>query len=192
MNTEQPDSQIMDREELMGTVADGWAKYQQANADRITAALDTGAALIALREVLGHGEFLPMLKQIGIGETTARNWMRLARAGFKTATVADLGGIRAALEHLREHAKTAGEVRVMEMETENVRLRRLVGDALVVAAPETLGRFARLVAMQRRLGAERAKVNRLVTENEINRREIAAYPPAVVQQYRADQAAIDR
>ena len=156
----------MDIEELLGRVADGWERYQRANADRIGAALDTGAALVDLRERLAHGDFLPAVERLGIGETTARNWMRLARAGLKPATVADLGGIRAALEHLRIHAKTGDEIRAIEMDADNAARRKTLGERLAAATPEYLETYAELVRTQGEVADVTHKVNVAITENQ--------------------------
>ena len=165
-------SAILDTEEVMGEVVDGWQRYQRANADRIAAALDTGAALIDLRERLGHGEFLPAIRRLGIPERTAQNWMRLARAGLKNETVADLGGIRAALEHLRKTAKTGDEIRAIELDADNAGLRRQLGCKLLDTTPDTLARYATLVRVQGELREQRHEINRLVTENDSIRRQI--------------------
>ena len=52
------------------------------------------------REVAEHGEWSQFLEHAGIPERTARNMLRIARAGLKTETVSVLGGIRAALDYL--------------------------------------------------------------------------------------------
>ena len=162
----------MDLEELIGKCADGWARYQRANADRIGAALDTGAALIDLRDTLGHGEFLPAVKRLGIGETTARNWMRLARAGLKTATVADLGGIRAALEHLRKHAKTSGEIRAIELDAEMAARRGKIGEMLAQATPDSLKAYAELLETQTELAKVRRQAHELIATIDSREAEI--------------------
>ena len=77
-------------------------RYTRSNEDRIQAALDGGAFLNRVKTTLGHGEFLPYLESIGLVQRTAYDWMQLDDAGMKVATVATLGGIRAALESLRD------------------------------------------------------------------------------------------
>ena len=77
------------------------ARYTRSNEDRIQAALDGGAFLNRVKATLSHGEFLPYLERIGLVQRTAYDWMQLDEAGMKVATVATLGGIRAALESLR-------------------------------------------------------------------------------------------
>ena len=156
----------MDVEELTGKIADGWVRYQRADADRTQAALDTGAALIELREHLPHGEFGPAIQRLGIADRTARDWMRLARAGFKTATVADLGGIRAALEHVRQQAKTADEARRFALESENAGLRRRLADTMVDALADTLESLSRLVRLQGETRKARDDFNERITAND--------------------------
>ena len=173
----------MDMEELIGRVADGWERYRRSNAERIGAALATGVALLGLRERLAHGEFLPAVARLGIPERTARDWMRLARAGFKTATVADLGGIRAALESLRERPQNgniavlpgeseADALRRRELETDNAELQRLLGERLAVATPDTLEQFAKLARAQGEVSTARESMNELITGNAALDREI--------------------
>lgn len=60
-------------------------------------ALKAGHLLIEAKATLGHGEWLPWLRaNLGMSERTAQGYMRLARSGLKSATVADLG-LRATL-----------------------------------------------------------------------------------------------
>lgn len=60
-------------------------------------ALAAGHLLIEAKAAVGHGEWLPWLRtNLGMSERTAQGYMRLARSGLKSATVADLG-LRATL-----------------------------------------------------------------------------------------------
>ncbi|WP_267428510.1 DUF3102 domain-containing protein [Methylobacterium sp. GC_Met_2] len=60
-------------------------------------ALAAGHLLIEAKTAVGHGEWLPWLRaNLGMSERTAQGYMRLARTGLKSATVADLG-LRATL-----------------------------------------------------------------------------------------------
>ena len=88
-------------EELHGVVSDGLARYRKSNKERIEAAIETGAALVDLKALLPFGEFEGAVKGLGMKVRTARAWMSLANAGFTSATVAEVGGLRAALESLR-------------------------------------------------------------------------------------------
>jgi hypothetical protein len=54
-------------------------------------ALEAGAALVEAKSLVGHGEWLPFLASTGVPERTARRYMLLHRAGFKSAMVADIG-----------------------------------------------------------------------------------------------------
>ena len=54
-------------------------------------ALDGGAMLIEAKALCERGEWLPFLKSAGVAERTAQRWMKLHRAGFESAIVADLG-----------------------------------------------------------------------------------------------------
>ena len=169
----------MDIEGLTGKIADGIARYKRANTDRIGAAMDVGAALVELRERLPHGEFGPAVGRLGIPERTARDWMKLARAGYKTATVADLGGIRAALENLRQRppgrgGETATEVRIRVMEADNAELRRKHGEYLVNASPEELEMEVTIRRDQRELRDCRSALNDAITKKDYLRREGAA------------------
>jgi hypothetical protein len=76
------------------------ADVQEAAKTAADRAIDAGNALIEARALVAHGEWLPFLEQAGVKERRARQYMQLARSGLKSATVADLGGIRAALEWL--------------------------------------------------------------------------------------------
>ena len=164
----------LDIEELIGAVADGWERYQRANADRIGAALDVGGALIDLRERLAHGEFLPAVARLGIPDRTGRDWMRLARAGLKPATVADMGGIRAALEYLRTQAKTGDEIRAIELDADSAARRKKLGEWLAGATPEQLETYAELLRVQAELTEGRQRINELVTENDGLQQKIEA------------------
>ena len=161
----------MDVEELTGKIADEWERYQRADAERIEAALNAGAALIELRERLPHGDFLPAIRRLGIADRTAQNWMRLSRAGMKYETVAHLGGIRAALEHLRQRATTANDARRFDLESENAGVRRQLADAMVDAGADTLEMLARLVRLQVEVQEARNRMNEFITENEALKQE---------------------
>ena len=161
----------MDVEELTGKIADEWERYQRADAERIEAALNAGAALIELRGRLPHGDFLPAIRRLGIADRTAQNWMRLSRAGMKYETVAHLGGIRAALEHVRQGAKTADEARRNDLESENAGLRRQLADAMVDADADSLEYMARLVRLQCEVRDSRHSLNRAITEVGALKRE---------------------
>ena len=63
-------------------------------------ALEVGRLLNEARALIPHGAWAEWLKQhVGFSERSARRYMQIARAGFNSATVADLG-IRAAAESI--------------------------------------------------------------------------------------------
>jgi len=70
-------------------------------ADRAIAA---GHALMEAKALARHGEWLPWLKEYcGVSERSAQQYMQIARFDLKPETVADLGGIRAAVAFLATH-----------------------------------------------------------------------------------------
>ena len=85
------DATIAERE-----ASEAVGRYLKADAERTQAALDGGRALNRLKHATPHGAFGAVLKRLPISERTARRWMRLDAANFKTAVAADLGGIMAA------------------------------------------------------------------------------------------------
>ena len=62
--------------------------------------LEVGDILLEARAIAAHGDWLPFLEHAGIPERTAQNMLRIARAGLQIRNVADLGGIRGALDYL--------------------------------------------------------------------------------------------
>jgi hypothetical protein len=71
-------------------------------------ALAAGAALVEAKAICGHGAWGVFLADAGIPERTAQRYMKLHRAGMKSATVADLGGIAAAERFLADHRPKNG------------------------------------------------------------------------------------
>ena len=97
--------------------------------------------------------------------------MRLSRAGMKYETVAHLGGIRAALEHLRQRATTADDARRFDLESENSALRRQLASRMVDANADTLEMLARLVRLQVEIQETREKLNLAITERNALQQE---------------------
>ena len=64
--------------------------------------LTSAAAVAEARDLCEHGEWGSWLAKTAIPETTSRRMLTIARAGIKSATVADLGGIARTAELLAE------------------------------------------------------------------------------------------
>jgi hypothetical protein len=55
-------------------------------------AIDAGHALIEAKELVQHGQWLPWLREnCALAERTAQLYMKIAKSGLESATVADLG-----------------------------------------------------------------------------------------------------
>ena len=80
------DATIAERE-----ASEAVGRYLKADGERTQAALDGGAALNRLKHATPHGEFGAVLKRLPISERTARRWMRLDAANFKTAVAGRFG-----------------------------------------------------------------------------------------------------
>ena len=94
---------------LAGATQAALERYKRADAERIAAALDAGALLNDAKAAAGHGQWLPYLDHLGVRERTVQRWMRLAKAGVKSATVADFfGGLTLADDALAEFDWPAG------------------------------------------------------------------------------------
>lgn len=92
---------------LSNSLADLADRLKDTNAETTAAhragadgALRAGRLLVEAKAACAHGEWLPFLERAGIAERSARNFMTLARSGLISATVADLGGVKAALAFL--------------------------------------------------------------------------------------------
>ena len=64
--------------------------------------LEAGRLLIEAKAECRHGDWLPFLEMSGMHKRQARRLMQIARSGLEADTVSDLGGVKAALEHLAE------------------------------------------------------------------------------------------
>ena len=69
--------------------------------------LEDGRKLIEAREHARRGEWGPFLAAASVSERSARDMMALARSGLTADGITELGGIRYALEWLREREKPA-------------------------------------------------------------------------------------
>ena len=76
--------------------------YRTHDKERIALALEGGARLLEARDACAYGAWTAFLRDVGLTPRRARDWMALARAGVKPATVAVFGGVRSTLEWLRE------------------------------------------------------------------------------------------
>ena len=84
-----------------GEVADEVATFRRSSLEAHRAYLAAGAVLAAVRDECKRGEWSPFLEAAGVEERTARNMMRLARAGVKPETVSVFGGVKAMLNWLQ-------------------------------------------------------------------------------------------
>jgi Protein of unknown function (DUF3102) len=68
------------------------ADVQEAARAAAEHAITAGHALIEAKELLNHGEWLPWLREhCALAERTAQLYMKIAKSGLESATVADLG-----------------------------------------------------------------------------------------------------
>ena len=96
----------MDIELMLDELHEAVSRYQASNKDRIQAALDAGAALVALKKSLSHGDFTAQAERLaGVTILTAQRWMRLAKAELRQETVIEFGGIRETLSNITEAKK---------------------------------------------------------------------------------------
>lgn len=81
----------------------------------IEKAVEAGVLLCQAKEASAHGEWLRFLERADIHDRQARRLMQLARSGLKSDTVSELGGIKAALEWLKDRRlPKAGEILVAD------------------------------------------------------------------------------
>lgn len=77
--------------------------FRRATEEAAQAAIDAGNALIEAKSLLKHGEWLPWLAaNVPMSQRSVSRYMRIARSGMKSDTVANLG-IRATDEALAKH-----------------------------------------------------------------------------------------
>jgi hypothetical protein len=127
---------------LQGQIADLHREVLHHTATAAEKAIAAGAALVEAKALCGHGAWGAWLKETGIPERSAQRYMALHRAGLKSATVADLGGIAAAERFLalltpkgaRGWAGAEGAARALikirEAESEAIEGWLMVGAAL--------------------------------------------------------------
>jgi Protein of unknown function (DUF3102) len=82
------------------------ADVQEAAKTAAEHAITAGHALIEAKELVKHGEWLPWLKEhCALAERTAQLYMKIAKSGLNSATVADLGlkfAVNALLVHFAD------------------------------------------------------------------------------------------
>ena len=83
-------------------VAGEVAAYKRSSTAAHAAYLEAGAKLAEARAVARRGEWTPFLAAAGVEPRTARNMLALAKSELTPEKVTALGGVRAALESLRD------------------------------------------------------------------------------------------
>ena len=162
----------MDTESLDSQILSGIADYRFHNAARLEAAITVGGLLLEMRTALKHGEFGPYVAGLDIEERTARNWIAVARTGFKSETVSDLGGLKAILAALsgRQHPinRIAAETYAEHCPADETALVRDLADSMaatgwdsrsaILIAPDLAGGCGILDGFARYRAAREAKV----------------------------------
>jgi hypothetical protein len=88
---------------LAAEIRKAHADVQEAAKTAAERAIAAGHALIEAKELLKHGEWLPWLREhCALAERTAQLYMKIARSGLESATIADLG-LNAAANALHVH-----------------------------------------------------------------------------------------
>ena len=158
-------------------------RYSAGRWQSYDAAVTAGKLLLKARRKLQHGDFTAFAERAGLTARTARRWMQLARAGFDADRIAEMGGIRKALDSLATSktdtvsslpGESADDVRRRELESEAADLQRQLGEKLATATPDQLEQCAALVRAQGEPRAARSRINELITENDDLRRERTA------------------
>ena len=135
-------NRLADLAERIGEAARRGEAHKRA---RIAAHIEAGLLLAEAKAECRHGEWGAVLDRAGIHERTARDWMQLAASGVKTATVADLGGMRATLACLADPGIAGGSLRAL------IALEGAIdaGEAIGPDHPATLACASAVVAYQR-------------------------------------------
>lgn len=87
---------------LAGEIADLHNQIERHTRAAADKALKAGAALAEAKALVAHGQWAGWLSLAGITERTAQRYMRLHRLCLNSDTVSDLGGIKAALLHMKD------------------------------------------------------------------------------------------
>ena len=95
-------------EESMTALVDAVARHNVSNADRISAIVDGGRALLDIQAKLEHGEFGGMLERVGLPRNTAYRWVKVAKTGLDADYIArEYGSVT---ELLKDREATSGRL----------------------------------------------------------------------------------
>ena len=98
----------MTMEESMTALVDAVARHNVSNADRISAIVDGGRALLDIQAKLEHGEFGGMLEHVGLPRNTAYRWVKVAKTGLDADYIArEYGSVT---ELLKDREATSGRL----------------------------------------------------------------------------------
>ena len=86
------------------------AAFVRASVEAHRVYLESGRRLVVARGECRPGEWGRFLEAAGVAPRAAADMMMLSKAGLSAERVTELGGVRAALESLREAAAGAVEV----------------------------------------------------------------------------------
>ena len=103
-------------------------RARQSYSDSVKAWVATAYVLAEAREIATHGQWTPFLAEAGIPPRTARRMLQLARAGIKTVTVTDLGGIKSTLGLLSSDPAIVREAETIRAEIADLRGETGAGD----------------------------------------------------------------
>ena len=88
-------------------VAGDVARFKRASAEAHTAYMMAARRLVDVRGECRYGEWAPFVEAAGLTTRKAADMMKLARAGMTPERLTECGGVRGALEFLREAAAGA-------------------------------------------------------------------------------------
>jgi hypothetical protein len=115
-NSQQEFSQSNRLTVLAAEIRKAHADVQDAAKTAAQRAIEAGHALIEAKELVQHGGWLPWLREhCALAERTAQLYMKIARSGLESATIADLG-LQGAAEAIVFHVDLWSEL----SEPENV------------------------------------------------------------------------
>jgi hypothetical protein len=127
-------------------------QLQKSSLTAAEAVLAIGHRLIELKDLLGHGAWLPYVhKELPYSEKTAQNYMAIAKSKIKSATLADLG-ITGALKTIQRYVQ--------------MRKRKPQLDALGFPAKKPHQKFDRYYNTRKRIEAELAKEDKANSQKQ--------------------------